>query len=559
MEDTSSQECRFCKEKIGTEAVKCRFCGEWLDDFEAAKHFFFEGLHLLAAKNFQAAETQFAQSLKFIPDRASTLNNLSVIKVKLKKFAEAEEFALKAVALEDKSPEAWTNLGNARAAMKRHEEALQAFDRALNGNFTYAKASLAKAKALLALKRYDEALPACDETLKLDSNDYEVLYVKSLILKELGRPDEAGMIYRKSLDMRVAASPVFISERRATQKADILIINQNPDVNALLKLNSFQALHLYCSNFPGQLAERFHEDFHFTYVFECDATTGSARKHIPQPDFVINNCVNGERLLSGGNLPGLITLVDSFGVPVVNHPTRAVQTTRDVSARLLDDIPGVVVPKTMRFFSAGKTFEELADEIEDQYDYPLITRTLTFQEGKGMTKVDSRDALVAVLASGLPDKFFVTEFVDSRGGKEFFRKIRAAVVEDEIIIIRVDYSDNWNVRGRKTEKRVPFYLEHLYLLDEEKRICLDPAAELGRPAIQSLRTIRERIPLDVFGMDLDVDADGRLVFYEANATMNLFSTAQKQVPNPKEADASLKLAFQRYFESLAARRGRNGA
>jgi hypothetical protein len=56
--------------------------------------------------------------------------------------------------------------------------------------------------------------------------------------------------------------------------------------------------------------------------------------------------------------------------------------------------------------------------------------------------------------------------------------------------------------------------------------------------------------LDVFGIDFDVDANGLLVFYEANATMNLFSTARTEVPYPKEADDNLKLAFQRYFTSL---------
>ena len=360
------------------------------------------------------------------------------------------------------------------------------------------------------------------------------------------------MIYRKSLDMRVASSPVFIAERRATQKADALIINQDPDLDASLK--SFETLHLFCLNFPGQLAEYFHDDFHFTYVFAGDATRRSARQQIPQPDFVINNNANGELVLSGGNLLGLIELVDSCGVPVVNHPTKAVQTTREASAKLLADISGVLVPKTMRFSSAGKTREEMAHEIEDQYDYPLITRTLASHQGKGMTKVDSRDALVEVLSSGFPDEFFVTEFVDSRGGNEFFRKIRAAIVKDEIVIVRVDYDTYWNVHGRKSEKRVPFYLKNAYLLDEEKRICKDPEAGLGRSAIQSLRTVRDRIPLDVFGIDFDVDADGLLVFYEANATMNLLSTARKEVPNPKEADDCLKLAFQRYFTSLAARR-----
>ena len=77
-----------------------------MDDFETAKQFFIEGLRLLELNNFQAAETQFARSLELIPARVSTLNNLSVVKLKLKKFAEAEEFARKAVALDDKSPEA---------------------------------------------------------------------------------------------------------------------------------------------------------------------------------------------------------------------------------------------------------------------------------------------------------------------------------------------------------------------------------------------------------------------------------------------------------------------
>lgn len=146
----------------------------------------------------------------------------------------------------------------------------------------------------------------------------------------------------------------------------------------------------------------------------------------------------------------------------------------------------------------------------------------------------------------------MTQFVDSRGENGFFRKIRAAIVQDEIIITRVDYDTDYNVHGRKSEKRVPFYLENAYLLDEEKRICGDPEAGLGQPAIQSLRAIRDRIPLDVFGIDFDVDMDGRLVFFEANATMNLLMTANKQVPNPKEADDHLKLAFQRYLTSLVA-------
>jgi hypothetical protein len=50
-----------------------------------------------------------------------------------------------------------------------------------------------------------------------------------------------------------------------------------------------------------------------------------------------------------------------------------------------------------------------------------------------------------------------------------------------------------------------------------------------------------------------VGADGILIFYEANATMNLFCTRRKEVPYVKEAQDHLKEAFRSYFNALASR------
>src|SRR5665213_2011814 len=228
-----------------------------MDDFETARQFFVEGLQCLETYDFQTAETHFARSLELVPDRVSTLNNLSAVKNRLKKYAEAEKFALKAIALDEASPEAWSNLGFALARTKRHEEALQAYERALHGRPSYADAWLNKAMSLLELERYDEALLACDQALNLAPSQYEVLYTKSLILKELKRTDEALKSYRRSLDLRVALSPAFIAERQATQKARILVINRNPDLDA--SLTSFETMQLCSANFPGQLFWHFHD------------------------------------------------------------------------------------------------------------------------------------------------------------------------------------------------------------------------------------------------------------------------------------------------------------
>ena len=523
-----------------------------MDYLETAKALFFEGLRFLEADDFASAEARFAQALELVPGRTSILNNLSAVKLRLEKFAEAEAFARSAVAADDKSPDGWVNLGNALNATERHAEAVAAYDRALQGDANAAVAWLNKAVSLLALKNFDDALLACNQAVKLNPNHVQAVHTQSLILKELKRTDEALKIYQRSLELRLAASPVSSTGRCATQKAEVLVVLPNRYVNAELK--ALEVLHQQIGNFPSQLAERLRADFHFTFVFKDDAVHPSAREKIPPPNLVVNNHTNADLMLAEGSQPELTALIDSFGVPVVNHPAQVAQNSRMANVGLLEKIPGVRVPLTARFSAVGKLREELVREIEAQFDYPLITRTLMFQQGLGMNKVNSRADLHAVItAEGCPDEFYVTAFVDTRGGKEFYRKIRAAVVQDEIVIMRVDSSTHWNVHARKSDAHVAFYLANQYLLKEEKQICANPEAELGRTAMQSLRAIRERIPLDVFGVDFDVAADGTLVFYEANATMNLLSTARKEVPHPEAAGEYLLQLFRRYLTSLASR------
>jgi tetratricopeptide (TPR) repeat protein len=520
-----------------------------MDYFEIARQFFVGGMHLLQENNLEGAEAQFARSLEIMPDRVSTLNNLAGVKIKLQKFAEAETFARKAIKIEEKSPEAWANLGIVLARTGRAEEALPAYDRALQANGAFVSAWVAKAEALLELKRYEEALTVCDRALTLGPNQHEVLYAQSLALKGLGQREDAREAYTKSLALRVAKSPVSIARRRETQKADILILSPDPCLDDELK--SFEALHQECPNYPGQLARLLKDDFHLSFVFKGDAISPTTRAQIPQPDFVINNCANAEAILADGSVAGLIEAADSLGVPVVNHPTKVVQTGRDGTAKLLANLPGVRVPKTMRFSSVGKTFGQLVQEIEAEFEYPLITRPLSAQRGIGMNRADSRDELVEGFASEMPQEFFVTQFVDSRAGEGLFRKLRASIVRDELVIVRVDFHPTWKVHGGRSGRRVSFYLENPHLLEQEKRICADPEKELGSSAVQSLRAIRERIPLDVFGIDFNVDAEGVVHFYEANATMNLLSTAQAEVANPQESNDRLKQAFRRYLAALA--------
>lgn len=519
-----------------------------MDYSEIAKQYFMGGIHLLQANNLEGAEAQFARALEILPERVSTLNNLAGVKLRLGKFAEAEGFARKAIGLEAKSPEAWGNLGLALAKTGKPEVALQAYAQALQADGAFVGGWLAKAELLVELERYGEALQACERALALVPEQPEVLRVQSLALKGAGQLAAARAAYTKALALRVAQSPVHEMPRRGTQQADILIIHPDPCLDDEMK--SFAGLHEECPNYPGQLARLLHDQFHFSFVFKGDFISPETRERIPTPDFVINNCVNAEQLLADGCVPELSKAVDGFGAPVVNHPVRAALTGREATARALANLPGIRVPRTLRFAAKGKSGDELVAEIEAHFIYPIITRQVTSQQGFGMTKVDSREALVRAVLAGLPEQFFVTEFVDSRGGSPFYRKLRAAIVQDEIVIVRVDYDHNWKIYARKSDDRVAFYRQHPQLLECERRICANPEKELGPTMMAALRAIRSRITLEVFGVDFDVDAHGALVFYEANATMNLFSTARDEIPYPKEPEERLRQACSCFLMSL---------
>ena len=48
--------------------------------------------------------------------------------------------------------------------------------------------------------------------------------------------------------------------------------------------------------------------------------------------------------------------------------------------------------------------------------------------------------------------------------------------------------------------------------------------------MRTLETIRDRIPLDMFGIDFEVDREGRVVFFEAGASMLFHTVNLRRVP-----------------------------
>lgn len=204
------------------------------------------------------------------------------------------------------------------------------------------------------------------------------------------------------------------------------------------------------------------------------------------------------------------------GVPgrIVNPPEAVLKTTRDQVARRLAGIPNLIVPKTARLHGgkapiAARTLEKA--EIVP----PIILRQAGTHTGKIVGLFDSIDEVVAALG---PGEHVATQFVDFAGVDGLYRKFRVFFIGRHVILRHMIISDYWNVH---VKDRVRFMAERPELIAEERALF-----ESAEPFAVSIRevfhAVRERMLLDFFGMDFGITADGKMVLFEANATMSFF-------------------------------------
>ena len=201
---------------------------------------------------------------------------------------------------------------------------------------------------------------------------------------------------------------------------------------------------------------------------------------------------------------------------VVNRPEAVLRSTRDQVARRLDGIAGLHVPRTVRFAAAKPDLAMRAIE-RAGLTFPIILREAGTHTGKIAGCFDAPDSLKAAI-EGQGDRI-ATEYVDFSSEDGLYRKYRAFFIGPRIIFRHMLVSDHWNVHAKDRRR---FMAEHPALVAEEEQMFADPEKAFAPAVADVLRAVRDRMTLDFFGMDFGIARDGRIVLFEANATMNFF-------------------------------------
>lgn len=255
---------------------------------------------------------------------------------------------------------------------------------------------------------------------------------------------------------------------------------------------------------------------------------GAFLNHIADPD----TC--------GGALDVATRVVAKLARPCFNRPAAVARTSRDGIARILAGVPGLVVPKTIRIPESADP-QVCAAIAQAGLKYPVLLRAVGSHGGISLIKADTPEKVEELIRRKRGGKdIYVTEFRDFKSRDGRYRKYRVVVVGEQILLRHCIIADDWLLHAtRRSAGTEAMELAMFTHFEREWSSHLRPV----------FREIATRLGLDFFGVDCNIDEDGRVLLFEANPCMNILKNTSAS-PNMWDAPiAKIKSAVE---ERLAA-------
>ena len=246
--------------------------------------------------------------------------------------------------------------------------------------------------------------------------------------------------------------------------------------------------------------------------YAIDYAAESEDGELPPYDLVFNAI--GEPDVAAPLAGRLERFAARCGRPLLNPPAAVMRTRRHLLPALLGDVEGVLVPPCLRLERASAARAELAGLLAHAgMTPPLLIRPAASHGGDGLVHCEDLATLAEQL-HGAAGAGYLTQFHDYRSADGCYRKYRMIFVDREPYPYHLAVSSHWMVHyhraGTGDDER---------WIAEERRFLEDPRAVLGDRAMSALAAIGSRLDLDYAGIDFSLLPDGRLLVFEANATM----------------------------------------
>ena len=497
-------------EKAGTESA------ETVSDLHARI-----GNVAAACGDFQLASVNYQAALQIAPHLTNCWCSFADLHLRCGQHQTAIELYLQALKLNPRHWAARANLVHALMAAKQYLIAKAILIELKGERPQDAPIRHLLGKTLFELNEIEPAIASFREAVALNPRDAESINWIGAIKQSLGDNEAAQAAYAEA-----ARIEPLIRRPAATQPAE------------------FRVLALYApfgGNTPTEYL--FQDAFFDTDTLSLFADREYDAAALAQNIHLVVNLVS-DADQTEALLPLAADLVERFGLPVVNHPHKVQQTTRDAVAILLEGLPGCRVPQALRL-KAGADRSEPTLKAMVPFASSWLARPVGTHGGDDFEKVDDLAALSVFLSQRPDHDHYLIEYIDYVSTDGHFRKYRFIFVDDQILPYHLCIGQEWKLHHINTD------MAHQPWMQQEEAAFLNDSTTVFGPAqMQALRAIRERVGLDYFGIDCGLDASGNVVVFEVNASM-LVHARNEGFLYKDPAVRRIKLAYDAMLRRLA--------
>jgi glutathione synthase/RimK-type ligase-like ATP-grasp enzyme len=234
---------------------------------------------------------------------------------------------------------------------------------------------------------------------------------------------------------------------------------------------------------------------------------------LPEHDLAFNAV--GDADICADALRAVARVLELVEAPVINPPSAIAPTGRAQNAARLAKLEGVIAPRTLDVTRAALLDESARESLAAQgLHFPLLVRSPGYHAGKNFERVERPEDLPAALAALPGNDLIAIEFVDTRGPDAKVRKYRAIFAGGAIYPLHLAIAAQWKVHYFSADMA-----ENSANRVEEEAFLAEMPRAIGPRAMAALERVQTALGLDFGGIDFALAPDGRIVVFEANATM----------------------------------------
>jgi tetratricopeptide (TPR) repeat protein len=214
------------------------------------------------------------------------------------------------------------------------------------------------------------------------------------------------------------------------------------------------------------------------------------------------------------------------GVKLLNDPAKVLRTCRHMIPDLLAGIDDLVSPSVALLAGADLRGPRRGNLLAQAgIGLPLLLRSAGKHGGETVQRIATEDALTQACATmRADDTIYATAYHEYASPDRFYRKYRAIFVDRTPFPYHLAISPDWLVHYFSADMEA-----HPWKLAEELAYLDDARAVLGERAFAVLAAIARRMDLDYCGVDFSLLPDGRVLLFEANATMLVHPEDERSV------------------------------